>query len=156
MPEDRALRLFLEVEQIERLTNFSVIALFSFFQAHQMVGQLLIIGPSSAINTLQLRVLGVATPISASQLHQLEGFAQPTGRRQMRPTTQILPAIALAIDSDDFTRRDDVIDDIGLKRLPNRIEMRDSVIAVHLLANDGKIGIDNLAHALFDGFEVIG
>jgi hypothetical protein len=70
------------------LADLAVIALFSFFDALDVRRQLLFVGPGGAVNALQLLVLGIATPVGAGQLGQLEGF-QETGVRHVRTAAHV-------------------------------------------------------------------
>jgi len=51
-----------------------VIALFRFFKLEQIGIQIFFFRPSRAVNTLQHFVVGITTPISDRQLHQLKYF----------------------------------------------------------------------------------
>ena len=74
---------------------------------------------------------------------------------QVRTAAEILPLIALAIDRDRLARRDDVVDDLRLVRLADRLEVRDRRFAVPHFALDRQIGVDDLLHALFDLLEIV-
>jgi hypothetical protein len=76
VPEHHARRFFLQVEQVELLADLAVVALFGFFDALDVGRQLLLVGPGGAVDALQLLVLGIAAPVGAGQLGQLEGFEE--------------------------------------------------------------------------------
>ena len=53
MPEHRARRLFLEMEQVEVLADAAVIALLGFFQPVQVGRQILVVEPRGAVDALE-------------------------------------------------------------------------------------------------------
>ena len=95
MPENAAMRLFLQVEQVHLAPQLAVIALGRFLQPHEMVRQLLLVEPAGAVNAGQLRVLLIAAPIGARHAHQLERLrVELASGRQMRPPAHVQPVIA--------------------------------------------------------------
>ena len=72
MPEHRAYRFFLDMEQIHLPAQAAMIAFFRLLQLGQMSLQLLGIAPTSAVDALKLLVLGVAAPIGTGHFHQFE------------------------------------------------------------------------------------
>ncbi len=72
VPENHARRFFLGMEQAETLADLAMVAFFGFFDALDVGCQLFLVGPGSAVDALQLLVLGVATPVGTGQLGQLE------------------------------------------------------------------------------------
>jgi len=74
VPENHARRFVLHVEEIELLTQLAVIALLSLFQHVQVLVEIFLLRPSSAVNTLQHFILAVTAPVSTRHLHQLEDF----------------------------------------------------------------------------------
>ena len=88
MPEHHARRFFLPVEQIQGFTYFTVITLFSFFQALQVSFQLFLVCPGCTINTLQHFVVAVTTPVGTRHFHQFEMLTE-LHVRHMRTTTHI-------------------------------------------------------------------
>src|SRR5207237_9714680 len=89
MPEDAADRLFLQVEQVELAAEAAVVAAFGLFEPEQVLVQFLLVRPSRAVDPLQLRLIRIAAPIGASNIHQLEGLPEPPRRGEMRPDAQI-------------------------------------------------------------------
>ena len=67
--------------------------------------QFLLVAPGGAVDALQLRVLGVAAPIGAGDLGQLERVADLGGGAEMRPAAQVVP-VAMPIDRDILVRRE--------------------------------------------------
>ncbi len=110
-------------------------------------------GPGRAVDALQLGVAVIPPPVGAGQLHQLEGLAHVLGRGKVRAEAEILPG-PLVIDAD---RRivGQVGDDLGLVGLADRNEVGHGGVAGHLFAGDLLVAVDDLAHALLDGLQVI-
>jgi hypothetical protein len=101
VPEHHALALFLHVEEIHLAAEFAVIALLGFFEAQQMRGEILLVGPGRAVDALQHLVAMIAAPVGAGQLHQLERLARKLARgRQVRPAAEIAPLVAWRVDGD--------------------------------------------------------
>ncbi len=143
------------MEEVHLPAEFAVIALLGLFKPREMFGQLLFVGPGRAVDALQLCVLLIAAPVCAGKLHQLERLAEPARRRQVRPAAKVLPVLALTIHRDRFAGRDDVVDDLRLERLADRIEVLDRLFAVPHFAHDRQVGVDDLSHALFDLGEIV-
>ena len=98
MPEHRARRLFLEVEQTEILADAPVVALLGFFEAVQVFLEILVVEPRGAVDALEHLVAGIAAPIGARHLHQLEGL-QLAGGGHVRTAAQVEP-LALPVQRD--------------------------------------------------------
>ena len=65
-----------------------MVALFRLFQAQQVSVQASLVCPRGAVDTLQLFVFGVATPIGPSQLGELECFEE-SGVGHVRATAHV-------------------------------------------------------------------
>ena len=89
MPEHRARRLFLQMEQVQLAPEAAVVALLRLLQHVEIGFELLLVRPAGAVDALELRVLGIAAPIGARHLRQLEGVAELAGRGQMRAGAEI-------------------------------------------------------------------
>ena len=63
--------------------------------------ELLLRGEGGRIDALKHRPVGIAAPIGARDLHQLEGVADLAGRRHMRAAAEIEP-VALLVDLQIF------------------------------------------------------
>ena len=74
MPKCHTRGFVLHVEQIQLLAQFAMVALFGFFNALNVFFQLLFIGPSGAVNALQLLVFRIATPVRTRQFGQFKRF----------------------------------------------------------------------------------
>src|SRR5204863_2650931 len=126
--------LFLHVEQVELAPQAAVVAALGFLELEEILVEILLARPSGAVDALQLRIVRVAPPIGAGDAHQLEGLAEPAGRRQMRPDAQI-DEIALAVDA-DLLGRWDLADIFGLVALADAGEELDRSVTVPDLAGD--------------------
>src|SRR5437764_16558 len=116
------------MEQVEFAAELAVVAALGFLEPEQVLVKLLLAGPGGAVDALQLRVPGVAAPIGAGHIHQLEGLPEPAGRGEMRPDAQI-DEIALAVEADFLIRRD-LSDIFGLIALADAVEERDGLVAL--------------------------
>ena len=155
MPEGHAGRFVLEVEQVELLAELAMIALLGLFQAVQIGVEFLLVAPGGAVDALQHGVARIAAPVGAGELRQLEAVAELAGARQMRAATDVEP-VALAVDRDLFAGRDDVVDDLDLVVLAQLGEDALGLLAIHDLAHDGQIALDDLVHAFFDALQIGG
>ena len=97
MPEHRARRLFLEVEQVEILADAPVVALLGLFEAVQVFREILVVEPGGAVDALEHLVARIAAPVGAGHLHQLEGL-ELAGGRHVRTAAQVEP-LALAVQA---------------------------------------------------------
>ncbi len=88
VPEHHTWRFFLQVEQVQLLCQLTVIAFFRFFDAGNIVLQILLIVPCSTVNTLQLFVLRITAPVGTGYTLQFE-YAHNTGIRNVRTTTHV-------------------------------------------------------------------
>src|SRR3546814_17574841 len=84
MPEDRAGRFVLEMEQVEIAADLAVVAALGLFE-HVQVGVLVVFGgPGRDVDALEHLVVAVAAPIGAGHFHQLEDLEIARGRH-VRP-----------------------------------------------------------------------
>ena len=92
VPEDRAVRLGLEVEQVHLLADLAMVALGRFLEPDEMRVELLLVEPAGAVDAAQHRVLLVAAPIGARHAGQLERLrVELAGRGEMRAAAQVDP-----------------------------------------------------------------
>ncbi|MCY1292966.1 hypothetical protein D9M70_422090 [compost metagenome] len=147
MPEHHARRLFLQMEQIQLLADAAVVTLFSFFNALDIGRQLLLVGPGSAIDTLQLLVLRVAAPVGTGNLGQFEGF-QEAGVRHVRAATHVHVLLVEVQAHGRFVRH--VVDQAQLVFLTASLEQLDNLGTRSHLLDDVVVLVDQLSHALFD------
>jgi hypothetical protein len=88
VPEHHARAFFLLMEQVELLADLAMVALLGFFQLEQVSLQILVVQPRSAVDAGQHRVVGIAAPVGAGHLHQLER-AQLAGIGHVRAAAQV-------------------------------------------------------------------
>ncbi len=96
----------------------------------------------------QHRIVGVAAPIGAGHLHQLEGVADLAGRGHVRPAAQVEP-VALEVDLDRLVAGDGV-DQLDLEGLALVAEHLLGLFAIPNLFGEGLVAPDDLAHLLLD------
>jgi len=72
MPEHQAGGGVFHVEQVEFPTQAAVVAFLGFFDALDVVVELLSVGPGGSVDPLQLLVFRIATPVRTRQTRQLE------------------------------------------------------------------------------------
>ena len=141
-------RLFLRVEEIEVLGELAVVALLGLLQ-HVQVGVLVFLArPGGAVDPLEHLVAGVAAPVGAGELHQLEYF-ELAGGRHMRPAAEI-DEPAFTIQADRFAGWNGG-NDLGLVLLADRLEETDSVVAIPYLPRYRLVELGELPHPRFDG-----
>src|SRR5204863_390976 len=74
MPEhEPAAHVLLHAEQVQLAAELAVIALLRLFEPVQVIGQLLLVAPSSAVDAGELGIVLVAAPVRAGKAQQLEG-----------------------------------------------------------------------------------
>ncbi len=151
MPENHTRRFLLRVEQVQLLADFAVIAFFRFLDAGEVFLELLLVGPCSAVNTLQHLVVGVAAPICARHLGQLECL-ELAGAGHVRPTAQVHPR-ALLVNGQLLSCRQ-AFDNLYFIVLTHVAEQLNSALATHDQPLDRQVIGDDLLHALLDLLEV--
>ena len=104
VPEDRARRLLLEVEQVELLAQPAMVAPLGLLEPVQVLVELLPARERGAVDPLQHGVAAVAPPVGAGELGQLEG-ADPAGRGPVRPAAEVEP-VTLVVDRDRLASRE--------------------------------------------------
>ena len=96
--------------------------------------------------------VGIAAPIGARDLHQLEGVADLAGRGHVRAAAEVEP-VALLVDLDLLVCRDGV-DQLDLEHLALVAEHALGLVARPDLLGEGFVARDDLAHLLLDRGEV--
>ena len=137
-------------EQTQFAAQLAMVARFGFFEARHVFVQLFLRRVTGAIQTLQLRVVGVAAPEGAGDRQQFDGF-DAARRRQVRAATQI-EEIALTINRD---RRivGQGVDKFGFIRIIGEEFKRR--FARNRLAGDGQILFGQFHHLRFDCGEIV-
>ncbi len=157
-----------EGEQVELGAELAVVALLGLLEAAEVLVERGLRLPRGAVDALEHRTLLVAPPVRARDLGELER-TEPLGGRHVGAAAQVDelgPAplsergVRVAVHRDDVALADlggvfgvDPFDDLDLVGLIG--EGGDGVLAVELLAHEGLVGLDDLAHAGLDAFEVV-
>ena len=84
-----------------------MVALLGFLDLLQVSVELFLLGEGGAVDAGQHRVVGIAAPIGARHLHQLEGVADLAHRGHVRAAAEIEP-VALLVDFDRLVFRNGV------------------------------------------------
>jgi hypothetical protein len=153
VPEHDARPLLLEVEQVHLPPEPAVVALLGFLELVDIGVELFLGAPRGAVDAGQHRVVGIAAPIGAGHLHQLEGAADLADARHVRATAEVEPG-ALLVDLDRLVGRDR-IHQLDLERLALLGEDALRLVAAPHLLGEGRVAGDDLAHLLLDGGEVL-
>ena len=151
VPEHGTWRMLVDVEQIQLAAQLAVVALFGFFQAEQIVLQLILGRPGRAVDALQHFIAVVAAPVSASHLHQLE-VLELASAGHVGAAAQIFKS-AFAVQAHVFIAGD-AGNDLGLVVLALVLEMRHRFIAWQHTALHRLILVSQLGHLLFDSDQV--
>ncbi|GJE70498.1 hypothetical protein CHKEEEPN_2036 [Methylorubrum podarium] len=154
VPEHDAGPLLLEVEEVHLLAQAPVVAALGLLQPVQVGVEISLRRPGRAVDARQHRVVGVAPPIGAGDLHQLEGGADLARRGHVRAAAEVEP-LALAVDLQILARGDRVhqLDLVALALVGE--ELLDVVARPDFLRERG-IARDDLAHLRLDLREVLG
>ncbi len=97
VPEHRALRLRLEVEQVHLLPDLAVVALLGLLHHREIGLEVVVVRPARPVDALEHLVPAVAAPVGARKLRQLEGLAELARRGQMRAAAEVEP-VALPVN----------------------------------------------------------
>src|SRR6516164_550577 len=154
MPKDAADRFLAHMKQLEFAPEPAMVAPLGFFEPEEVLVELLLARPRRAVDALQLGVPGVAAPIGAGHIHQLEGLSETAGRGRVRAGAEIDKA-ALPIEADLLPGRY-LTDVFGLVALTDTEKKGDCRIAVPNLARDLLVAVHDLAHPLLDLFQMVG
>ena len=136
------------MEEVELAAELSVVALLGFLDLLQVSVELFLLGECRAVDARQHRIVGIAAPIGARHLHQLEGVADLAGRGHVRAAAEIEP-VALKIDLDRLVAGDGV-DQFDLEGLALVAEHLFCLLAVPHFLGEGFVARDDLAHLLLD------
>ena len=154
MPEHRARRLLLEVEEVHLAAELPVVAFLRLLDLLEIGVELLLLREGRAVDAAEHLAIGVAAPIGGRDLHQLEGRADLAGRSHVRAAAEIEP-VALLVDLELLVGRDG-IDQLDLEHLALVLEDALRVIARPDLFREGFVARDDLAHLLLDRLEILG
>ena len=67
VPEHRARRVVLEMEQVHLAAELAVVALLGFLELLEVGGELLLVAERGAVDALELRALRIAAPVGARE-----------------------------------------------------------------------------------------
>ncbi len=154
MPVDHAGGVFLLMEEAHLRTEPTVVALLRLLDAVQVGLQVLVGEEHRAVDALQLGVVGIAAPVGARHLRELEGLAELARRGQVRAKAHVEP-VALLVDR-DLLVLGQFVGPLGLEALAMLQEVVLDPGAVPDLARDRQVAVDDLGHALLDLGEVLG
>ena len=152
MPEHRARRFFLEMEQIHLAAELAVVALLRLLDLLEIGVELLLLGERGAVDAREHFAVRIAAPIGAGDLHQLERVADLAGRGHVRAAAEIEP-VALLVDFDLLVCGDGV-DQLDLEQLALVAKGFLRLIARPDFLGEGFVARDDLAHLLLDGGEI--
>ena len=116
-------------------------------------GQVLLVGPGSAVDPLQHLVAGIAAPVGTGHLGELEG-GDLAGAGHVGTAAQV-DEIVLAIERNGFIGGNRG-DDLRLVVLAHLFEETDRIVPVHQFPRYGNIRPGKLLHLGLDFFEVLG
>src|SRR5712671_6435589 len=131
-----------------------MVALLRLLDAFEIGLQLLLVAPGGPIDALQLRIPGIAAPIGAGDLGELEALADSPRRGEMGPAAEIVP-IAMIIDC-DLVAGWQIADQLRLVMLTELLEMPDRFLAWPYRSLGGQVAGHDLAHLGFDFRKVFG
>ena len=144
----------LEMEQVHLAAETAMVAALGLLDLLDIGVQILLLGEGRGVDALEHGVIGIAAPIGARHLHQLEGVADFPGRGHVRAAAEVEP-VALLVDR-DFLVGGNGVDQFDFEGLAMGLEPGLGLIAGPFLAHDGFVGGDDLAHLLFDRREIVG
>ncbi|OPZ70559.1 MAG: hypothetical protein BWY83_01583 [bacterium ADurb.Bin478] len=104
--------LFVDAVEIELFAQATMVALFGFFQAQQIVIQLCLFAERNAIDALQHGVFFITQPIGAGHAQQFKVF-DGAGGWHMGPATEI-DEITFAINARRFVQPLDLLQLVSL------------------------------------------
>ncbi len=153
-----------ERDEVQLRGQAAVVALLGLLQAVEVLRQRGLVLPCRAVDALEHRALLVPAPVRAGHLHQLERTEAP-GARDVRAPAQVDELRGVAVDADGGAGGDlaasassasascDPLDDLPLVRLVG--EELQGGLRLQLVADEGLVGGDDLAHAGLDGGQVV-
>src|SRR6266702_4076312 len=154
-PERGARRILVEGEQPERRPELAVVALLRLLEAQEVLLELLLVEELGAVDALQHRVLRIASPVGAGDVHELDR-PEPAGGRAMRPEAEVDPRPMLVEGERLRPLGGDVLHDLDLELLALLLEEADRVVHRDLLALEREVGLDLVGDGLLDLRQVVG
>src|SRR4029078_8620375 len=112
----------------------TMVALLGLFELVEIGGKVLFARPRRAVDPLEHRPVGIAPPIGAGDLQELEALADLADRSHVRSAAKIQP-IALGVEL-DLLAFGNGIDQLELELLALLLEERLGVVAIDDLARE--------------------
>ncbi len=150
VPEDEAAAgLFLHAEQVEFLPELAMVALGRFLELKQVRVEFFLRIPGGAVDALQHRVLLVAVPIRAGDVHQFH-------RADLARRVRVAAAAEIGKLADRVQRDRLALGDFASDLYLIRIVCKplDGLFARYSLTGHLVIRLDDLVHALLEAFEI--
>ena len=129
-----------------------MVPLFGFLKHVQVAFEIFLFRPGRAIDTLQLLILRIAAPVSASNLHEFEMF-EFAGRWHVWPTAKV-NEIALAVKRYVLIGRNGS-NQFCLVAFALPFEKFHGIITRPDFTSDWNVFLGQLSHALFDSGKII-
>ena len=127
VPEDQPrARQFLNGEQIELLSQRTMIALFGLVDLLQVVVEIFLREKRSSIDALQLRILLIAQPVGSGDVEQLECL-DFSGGRDVRSAAEV-GELTGAVDRDLFIGLGELLDEMALHEIAFFFEFGETLI----------------------------
>ena len=129
-----------------------MVALLSLFDLLEIAVEFFLLGEGGAVNARQHRIFGIAAPVGAGHLHELESISDFSDRRHVRAAAKIEP-VALFVDFDLLVGRNG-IDELDLEGLTHVAESLLRLLARPGFLCERFVARDDLAHLLFDDRQI--
>ena len=144
-----------EREEAELLAELAVVALLGFLDAGEVLVEHVLAREAHGIEALEHFALGIAAPVGARDVRDLDAVALDTaGGIKMRTGAQV-GELALAVEGNEGVLRQ-IVDQLDLVRLLGLFHKRNGLGAGQLKALELQLFLADLAHFLLDGFKVVG
>ena len=132
-----------------------MVAFFGFGALVQIRVEVFLVAEGNAVDALQHLVVAVAAPIRARNAGQLKAILRDlSGMGEVRPPAEVLP-IAVPVHAQRLIAGN-AVDEFDFVRLVVVFVVLDGAITFPDLGADRVFRADDLAHLLFDLFEVFG
>jgi hypothetical protein len=154
LPERAPGRDLVEQEEPELLAELAVVAGARLLETLEVVVEVLLLEEGRPVDAGEHLAARVAAPVRAGDRLQLEG-ADALGRRRVRAAAQVGEgAVGVERDGPHAVVAHEVLDELDLVVLALGAEALERLGHGDVLAREGLVGGDVLAHARLDGLEV--
>jgi hypothetical protein len=140
-------------EQVELLAEHPVVAPPGLLQGRQVGVEVGLREPGGAVEPLELGVGGVALPVGARDVGQLEG-ADAAGAGHMGAAAEV-DKLALAIEGELGMGGEAGLDVLGLERLVEAADDLHGLLPRNLDPLEGLVGLDDPLHLGLDGRQIL-